>query len=252
MGGASNELSEIRHILASDDSLEEHYSKEVVFQRKLQMKREEFKEDILKKRLALKNVSYRMLKSIPFELTPHSMNPVGYASLLLAAAKATGVERKEENTRAYLNRALRGKNVCVIGSRFGALQKVFELFGANTYGVDTDRAGVDFAKREGLEAAHGSAEEIDRLFSGKRPDFIVSYQFFDPRYWESERPELMKKLEDIQRGISRHSTNKTIQIHDTIGPPTKFHGTTTISTQREENDHVIVILKKMAIRRQVS
>ncbi|MDP3741710.1 MAG: methyltransferase domain-containing protein [Candidatus Micrarchaeota archaeon] len=146
--------------------------------------------------------------------------PAGvFSHLVLETARATGVSRrKSEQVQTYLKRALTGKTICVVGTRYGLLNKVFETFGAKTYGVDIDPDATSVAKSRRVNIATESAEHLSTVFPGKKPNFIVSFQFFDPAYWIGRE----KELPHVLRGIIQHSTPQTIHLHQTFGQPTKF------------------------------
>jgi hypothetical protein len=165
-----------------------------------------------------------------------------YYPLLLATARATGMAlRAPETIPDYLNRALRGKTVAVIGTRYGSLQKLFGAFGAKTYGIDINDEAAKVARSRGLAAVTGDVANIHSLFPDREPDFIVSFQFFDPSYWQSRKEQLPHILE----GILEHSTESTIHVHCTDGNPTAFPNFDVLSQESVRNLVTTVLKKKI-------
>ncbi len=172
---------------------------------------------------------------------PTAFDPIFFSGLLLETIRATGVRRKAgQDIAAYARSALKDRTIGIIGTRYGLLQKIFEIFGAKTYGMDTDSAAVRVANQRGLTAVAASAEDIDRHFPGRKPDFLVSFYFFAKHYWENRE----EQLEGIIRALHKHSSKQTIHLHQTIGAPVPLENFTSVSQTGYSSGLVSVFKKK--------
>lgn len=147
---------------------------------------------------------------------------------------------KNEPVEEWLKRVFHGKKVAVIGARFGTLNKILSLFGADAYGVDTHPDAEWTSQERGLDVKLADAKDIGKAYPDRRPDFVVSYHFFDPNYWRSMEPELRQVLE----GIRRHSTEKTIHVHICMNELTEFPGFHEIKRRTMEPVGHVAILRK--------
>lgn len=174
---------------------------------------------------------------------PTAMMPEYFGHLVYEVIQATGVQRKPgESIEAFARAALKGKTIGVIGSRYGLLQKIFELFGAKTYGVDASQPAARTAQSRGLNVRQTGAENIHEAFAGHEPDFLVSFYFFAPHYW-TENGERKNTLKKIMDAMHMHSTPQTVHVHQTFGEPVPFPGFETLE-QKESFMGRLTLLKK--------
>ena len=170
---------------------------------------------------------------------PQAIPPEACADLVHEAVQATGIKRKKtESIEDFARRCLQGKSVAVIDARYGMLQKVFELFGAKTYGMDIDPDAVRVCQQRNLETKRVSAEEIHQEFADRKPDFVVSWCFFDKYYWGGRKEqEAIRILEALRR----HSSEKTIHLHQTYYAPVDFPGYENVKPRQREIWHMMVL-----------
>ena len=189
---------------------------------------------------------HELIKNKGKYFPPNAFRPENSSLLLHEVAVQTGVKPKpREKVDEWLSRALNGKNVCVLGTRYGLLNKIFELFGAKTYGVDVDENAVKKSLERGLNVKRVEVADLPKAFPNEKPDFIVSLQFLDPLYWNSW--QCIWNIPKTIKGIVGHTTNETIHVHDTTClPPIKLDGLTQTKqmVSKEELPSYITVLKK--------
>ncbi len=139
--------------------------------------------------------------------------PTGYYQLLGAMVHALDPRpRAGESYEARLRRIFAGKRILELGARRGVFVHFLREHGAEAEGIDANDHAASVARKLSVPVRTRRFEDL----TDKKFDLVVSFQFFDPSYWQHRsKPNVVHKIANALQEEG-HSVHVALDNESTI------------------------------------